>query len=30
VKNEIPMCGCVIRTILQDAMNCVSTENYVH
>jgi len=20
----------VIRTILQDAMNCVSTENYVH
>jgi len=27
---KITMCECVIRTILQDAINCVSTENYVH
>jgi len=26
VKSEIPMREYVIRTILQDAMNCVSTE----
>ena len=30
MKSEIPMREYVIRTILQDAMNCVSTENYIH
>jgi len=30
VKSEIPMRECVIRTILQDAIHCVSTENYVY